>query len=291
MTGWSDHRGEPLASLVGPFPLRPFLEICARRTDGDLLLTSDGSSAMALVVVAGVARFVGEAHLTDYHSPLGAEPDELVAGMIEDQPNVSYDLDSMPAGAARPLAAAFEGAGRRVERTLDQPCRVLDLPGGPESWEAALDAKRRHEVRRKRRRYEREVGEPEFVAGSDYFDAFVALHRSAEGDKGGFMTDDMERFFADLRTVPGARIDALVTGGRVSAAAFGFEDGDAYYLYNSAYDRSLGALAPGIVLIDHLIGRTMRSGRTRFDFLKGSEPYKRRLGAQERPLYRLSVAA
>ncbi|NIS37572.1 MAG: GNAT family N-acetyltransferase, partial [Actinobacteria bacterium] len=67
------------------------------------------------------------------------------------------------------------------------------------------------------------------------------------------MTDQMEGFFLDLLTVPGGRLDVLHDGDRVVAAAVGFEDDDAYYLYNSAFDRSLADLSPGIVLIDALV--------------------------------------
>ena len=69
------------------------------------------------------------------------------------------------------------------------------------------------------------------------------------------------------------------------AVAFGFEDPDAYYLYNSAYHPAAAEASPGVVLLDRLLDRTMAAGRTRFDLLKGDERYKFQLGAIPRPLF------
>ena len=69
------------------------------------------------------------------------------------------------------------------------------------------------------------------------------------------------------------------------AASFGFEDDSAYYLYNSAFDPGAAAASPGAVLVDLLISAAVAAGRNRFDFLKGDEDYKFRLGAVPRPLF------
>jgi CelD/BcsL family acetyltransferase involved in cellulose biosynthesis len=69
------------------------------------------------------------------------------------------------------------------------------------------------------------------------------------------------------------------------AAAFGFEDEQAYYLYNSSFDPTVASASPGIVLCDTLIRSAIASGRRRFDFLKGGEGYKRQFGARPRPLF------
>ena len=115
-----------------------------------------------------------------------------------------------------------------------------------------------------------------------------ALHRLAEGRKGRFMTPAREAFFRDLAAVPGARVDILAgDAGAPVAAAIGFQDDDAYYLYNSAYDPNHGAVSPGIVMLWMLLESVISSGTAIFDFLKGNEAYKLRLGAEARPLYAL----
>ena len=118
---------------------------------------------------------------------------------------------------------------------------------------------------------------------------FARLHRMAKGDKGRFMTERMQAFFADLEASAGAVVDFLGDPQSPAAAAFGFEHGDAYYLYNSAYDPAASPHSPGIVLVASLIDAAIRSGKKRFDFLKGDEMYKTRLGAGRRTLYELTA--
>ncbi|HAX81359.1 MAG TPA: hypothetical protein DCY40_02185 [Actinobacteria bacterium] len=89
----------------------------------------------------------------------------------------------------------------------------------------------------------------------------------------------------------GAVIDVLCDGdGAPVGAAFGFEDADTYYLYNSAFHQERSELSPGIVLVTALIDAAIAGGKRRFDFLKGGEDYKARLGAVPRPLFALEGA-
>lgn len=98
------------------------------------------------------------------------------------------------------------------------------------------------------------------------------------------MTEAMERFFWTLITSAGAAIDLLTVAGSPVAAAFDFIDGDTLYLYNSAYAEDAADASPGIMLLALMIERSVDDGLHRFDFLKGDEQYKYRLGAVDRPL-------
>lgn len=105
------------------------------------------------------------------------------------------------------------------------------------------------------------------------------------------MSPARARFFAALHDDVGGVIDVLRGGDGVAVAAgFGFEDAAGYYLYNSAFEPEAATASPGIVLVNLLIEHAIRRGLPRFDFLKGSEPYKFRLGARPRPLYRITGA-
>jgi CelD/BcsL family acetyltransferase involved in cellulose biosynthesis len=290
MTDWNDLIGTPWAPHTGPFPQPGFLRVWSRHRAVDPLVVAADGAAAAFVVEPDAVRFAGEHHLTDYHSPLGRVTGVVIDRLADAAP-LPLDFDSLPAEAADPLAAVVAEAGYTVTRTADEEsCQVVDISDAPaDGWEEILRSKDRHELRRKRRRYLAGRGEPQVDSGREYFDAFVDLHRESEGAKGRFMTEEMAAFFADLLGSGGGRLDVLHDGDRVAAAAVGFEDDEAYYLYNSAFDRDLGELSPGIVLIDALVTRAVAAGRTRFDFLKGGEVYKRRLGATERPLYRIEA--
>lgn len=100
------------------------------------------------------------------------------------------------------------------------------------------------------------------------------------------MTADRESFFRDLASLPAARVDVLAgAAGTPVAASIGFQDDRAFYLYNSAYDPAAAASSPGMVLLWKLFESVVEGGVSLFDFLKGDEAYKLRLGARPRPLY------
>lgn len=293
MSEWSplDRAGAPLAPHVGPFPRADFVEAWWRhRGSGTPIALERAGAALPLVFDGGMIRIAGEADLTDYHSPLGADVPALVEAVFTEVPTGStISFDSLPLEAARPLAAAMAASGAAVTSAEHSATMVVDLTGGDYMME--LDGKHRHEIRRKVRRFQESFGDPGLRRDDSGFEVFVEMHRAAPGEKGEFMTDAMEAFFRDLLRIPGAVLDLLTDGaGRPVAAAFGFEDDDTYYLYNSSFAPEAAAGSPGIVLCDRLIRAAVSAGRQRFDFLKGTEEYKRRFGAKARPLMAIQGA-
>lgn len=280
----------PLAAAVGPFPGRDFLGVWAGHRGIDVMVVEAGEAALTLWDDAGVIRFAGEADLTDYHSPLGADPTGLVAGLRTVLgTGTRVHFDSMPQEAADAVVRGLAESGTDVSPARHEIAAVLDLPGSRDAYLAGLGSKQRHEVRRKRRRFVDAFGDAELRRRSDAFGAFVDLHRCAPGDKGEFMTDPMARFFEALLD-KGFVLDVLETpSGDLAAAAFAYEDDDAYYLYNSAFDPEAYHASPGVVLVDMLIEQAIEAGKPRFDFLKGDEVYKFRLGAAERPLFEVEA--
>jgi len=186
------------------------------------------------------------------------------------------------------MGAGLEQAGCDYQRVTHEVAMVLELPASFPAYAASLEKKHRHELARKRRRFQTRLGAPALVETTDLA-AFVRLHRLAPGRKGSFMTPAMEAFFADLAGLSQTRIHLLEVEGMAVAASFGFLDADGYYLYNSAYDPGVGEASPGVVLLAEMIDRLIGAGVTRFDFLKGDEAYKHQLGALSRPLYRLQA--
>lgn len=283
------------APATGPFPGRVFLETWwdfeSAATDR-LLIADDGRALIPAMMRNGLVELVGDPEVTDYHSPHGTDLAgalALIAAAVP--PGTPFRFDSIPHEAADALGAAAAECGIGVARDQHEVAAVLTLPGSFDDYLAMIGKKERHETRRKRRRFEAEIGEPRLqrVAGPEAVRMFGEMHRKASGDKGHFMTPPMERFFAALHERAGAVIDLLSGADGVPvAAAFGFEDAAAYYLYNSAYDPEASHASPGVVLIAMLIESAIAAGHTGFDFLKGDEAYKFRLGAEARPLYVLS---
>ncbi len=277
----------PVASHTSVFPSRGFLETWWNHFGtGELRILE---AAEALVPLwhrpDGVVAFVGDSDLTDYHSPLGSASAGTIAGYLAQLPGqTAYHFDSLPGEAAEALGAILVGSAVEEEEAAYR----LTLPGSADVLWQSLTKKERHELRRKRRRFTELLGEPRLLQGTqDPMGVFAEMHRMAPGEKGRFMTKEREAFFRDLVALPGARVDLI--GGAADndavAAAFGFEDVSGYYLYNSAYHPDWAAASPGIVALTLLLEGAIARGRTVFDFLKGDETYKSRLGAVARPLF------
>jgi CelD/BcsL family acetyltransferase involved in cellulose biosynthesis len=289
----------PVAHRVGPFPHRRFIDaVWRRRNPIDVALPVQSEDAFVPLQwrrgESGPAQasFAGIADLVDYRSPLGEEEAvaTTMAAALEDMPPGTEVLfDSLPEEGAAPLSKAMAEVGLESERSQHTVAAVLDLPGDPDAWLGSLGKKDRHELRRKVRRFEAALGPATLERSHGRgpgLEAFLSLHRRAAGAKGRFMDDGMTEFFGDL-VDSGFHVDLLTAGSRTVAGGFSFEDGEGYYLYNSAYEPDDAAASPGVMLLWHLIHRAIEDGRAVFDFLKGDEPYKFRLGAEPRPLYEL----
>jgi CelD/BcsL family acetyltransferase involved in cellulose biosynthesis len=128
---------------------------------------------------------------------------------------------------------------------------------------------------------------------SEDLELFMDLHRSSPGEKGRFMVPGTELFFRRLADTllpdESLRLAFLESEGRKLAGTVGFRDGDRFLLYNSAYDHTLGAVSPGMVLLSELIRSAIGEGRRGFDMLKGDLPYKYRYGARPRRISRLRL--
>lgn len=288
---WSFPDDDPYDRHVGPFPGERFVvDWMATLGVGTPLSASAPNAFLPLVEVDGLVTIAGDAGVTDYHSPLGTEPGDLASSLIEIRNSVdSVVLDSLPPDSFRELEAAFESAGQPIEVDQDLAAAVITVEG---DYLEGLSKKQRHEVRRKERRFNEMLGEPELEVCTDReaaIDRFVGIHRQSDGDKGRFLTAEREQFFRRLYASPGWEIAELRSRGGVAASLFGYRESDAYYLYNSAYDPEFREASPGVVALYQLIEHLVSSGCRRIDLLKGDEIYKFRMGAKRRPLYTISL--
>lgn len=283
-----------VAPAVGPFASREFLSAvwdCSPR-GADLFIAESSDALAALSLADGTLEMVGHRDLVDYRSPLGDGVVELLRNVATSVPSgTRIRFDSLPEEAAGPIASGLAMAGVDPEMESHTTAAVLTLPASFDDYLTSIGKKERHELRRKRRRYEASAGPVDVVSATgagDAFDQFIECHRRSSGDKGSFMSSQMARFFGDLLALPGWQVDAMFGDrGQVAAAAFSFTDESGYYLYNSAYEPELSHLSPGQVLLGALIEQAIDRRLEVFDFLKGDEAYKHRLGSAKRPLYEI----
>jgi CelD/BcsL family acetyltransferase involved in cellulose biosynthesis len=264
--------------------------------------------AVAFERIDATLRFLGGTEVTDYMGPVGlpdrqeAVAKELWAALGSRDDWRDADLRGLPED--RPwlglLADSAAGIGLQVE-VVDDQNGVAPFLALPDTWEAYLEglpAKLRHEIKRKAKKLEAETGPYRIVTATQenlhaLLDRFVELHRMSEGPKGVFMQPGMEIFFRRLGETFGPagifRLTFIEVGGQLAAGTIGFEFGGTFSLYNSAFDRTWGGLAPGMVLVGEDIRLAIEDGCRAFDLLKGDYQYKYRFGAVPRAVKRIVV--
>ncbi len=253
-------------------------------------------------------RFLGGTEVTDYLGPISRLEDRTdvadayVANLAQD-----VDWDEFVAGGMSGESGwpdAFRRALHRHDLTLieDGPedvCPRIDLSGGFEAYQKALNGRARQELNRKTRKLARDAGDLELVevpAGEvvGRIDAF--LDQAAEsfpGKASFFARPEIHEWFkalADEFAKDGIfRLHELQVGGLPAASTVSLVHGGEWGLYNSAFDPMLSSLAPGVVIINLLIERAAEEGCRAFDLLRGDEAYKYRFGAEDRQLERLII--
>jgi CelD/BcsL family acetyltransferase involved in cellulose biosynthesis len=258
-----------------------------------------------LVIEKQRARFIGAPDVCDYLDVVVA-PGRAVEFFTELLPVLRemgiLGLDLNPLHAESSVVTVLpdiqDRLGCRLKRFREETTFVLRLPSSWEAYLQLLSGKQRHEIRRKLRRLHeaadvslRVTADSATVAAE--MDGFLNLFKTNRPDKAAFMTDTMATFFRRLAETLASegllKLYFLDLDDTPAAAAMCFDDGRTMYLYNNGYDRRFNALSVGIMSKVLAIRDAIKRNRARFDFLKGSERYKHRLGGQPQPVYRCRI--
>lgn len=269
-----------------------------------LLLTGvlDGTTRLGVAPLRSngdVARFVGSPDVCDYLDCIvrpGVEK-EFFAALLDGLSGRgvrTLELHSLrpESSVLRHLVPLARERGNPIEMLDEDASMELDKFTSWDDYLAALDKKQRHELRRKLRNLTRagvvsyrSYTEPPEIARQ--MDAFLTLFTESREDKASFLTVAMNGFFrqavAALAADGVAQVGSLELDGKPVAMLLGFDHGDRFYLYNSGYDPACRDLSVGLICKAYGIGETIGRGM-RYDFLKGREVYKYRLGAREIPI-------
>lgn len=213
----------------------------------------------------------------------------------------ALDLCNIPADS--PLLwrwqPILEAEGYTVTITQQEVCPVIHLP---DSWEAylktVLDKKKRGEVRRKLRYAASPTHEISWgyePPTEENMERFFALMRASSPDKARFLenpahVDFFKRVMPVMAKCGWLLMSFLRIDGHDVAAYISFDYNDRILLYNSGYDPTLYAnLSPGLVLLAYLIRDAIERRRKVFDFLRGNEEYKYRMGGVDTAVMMLNA--
>ncbi len=248
------------------------------------------------------ASFIGDPDVCDYLDFVvarGRGP-EFFRLLIEElrQQGIRH-MDLGPVRADSTVMKELPPVAERLECEFsldrEEVSYELALPATWEDYLGVLKGTERHEIRRKLRRLEeaariefRRVDDPREVAHA--MDTFLGLFGANRSDKAAFMTSQRARFFRsvaeEMAEAGFLRLSFLELDARPAAAVMCFHDRSTVYLYNNGYDNRFRSLSVGLLSKVLSIREAIREGKKKFDFLKGPEAYKRRLGGKPVLLYR-----
>jgi CelD/BcsL family acetyltransferase involved in cellulose biosynthesis len=174
----------------------------------------------------------------------------------------------------------------------------LDLPTTWDEYLLQLKGKQRHEIRRKLRRL-KETGNISYRVVKEVkevkkeIETFFKLFRLSRKDKETFMTDKMTSFFRSLAESLAAekmlKLFFMDINEIPAAAVLCFDDKSRVYLYNNGFDIRFNPLSVGTLCKLFSIKDSIENSKHKYDFLKGAESYKYRLGGKEVPLYECKI--
>lgn len=253
--------------------------------------TSTGERALALVGCVDVSDYldviVAREHTQAVYAAL------LDTLLRNDFPRWDWlHLCNLPAASPTntQLKTLAEARGLMVQHGVRDVAPILELPTTWDAYLDALDKKQRHEIRRKLRRVQ-ETQPRWYTIGraADLDQAvadFIELHKKSRPDKNVFMDARMRGFFERMARTLFAhdwlQLSFLEIHNARAAAILNFIYNNDVLVYNSGYDPvQYGAYSPGIVLFAYSIQDAIAAGRRRYDFLRGNEEYKYRLGARD----------
>jgi CelD/BcsL family acetyltransferase involved in cellulose biosynthesis len=253
----------------------------------------------------GVASFIGDNSVCDYLDCIVAPGKEDTFSRTLLEYLSSHGVRSLILETLRPESLAGHNVVDEAKRRGNSvTCSHIDVSseiGLPATWEAylaSLEPKQRRDVERKIRQLNK-VAEVRFrllrdsEVGEDELAVFFQMMTESRRDKSEFLTAEMRSFFKKITAAMSAyglfRLAFLEVGVARVAAILYFEYHDRIYLYNSGYMPQYAEMNVGLVSKLYCIRQAIEERKRVFDFLKGPEVYKSRLGGHEVRLSRCVI--
>lgn len=258
-----------------------------------------------------IVHFVGCKEVTDYSDILVDKNhsdkvyEALADFLLENQDKYdALDLCNIP--AVSPTYTQFPNLlkekGFTTETNIQEVCPVIELPDSFEAYLALLDKKQGKEVQRKLRRAKGAGDSLNWYMVSDEhnldeeIDKFLKLMAASHPEKAKFLENDQNvTFFKSV--VPAAakagwlQMNFLEVMGDPVAAYVNFDYNNQILVYNSGLDpQKAAALSPGIILLSYNIEHAIENKREIFDFLRGDEQYKYKMGGQNTEVFNLKAS-
>jgi len=274
--------------------------IMARAADGELIgiapwFVEQPSRTMRTIGCVDVTDYLDVIAVPEQHEAFcGALADYLLTACSSDVTALSLCNIQANSATLQALPAQLTARGFFVETERQEVCPIITLPATFDDYLGQLDKKQRHELRRKMRRCEDSEDDKVawYIVGAEHdltqeLECFIYLMGSSHPDKAEFLQDAKNAAFfravmPKLAAHGWLQLAILTVNGEAAAAYISFDYQNRIGLYNSGLlPQSYSHLSTGIVLLTYIIRHAIEQGKTVFDFLRGNEDYKYRMGAQD----------
>lgn len=249
--------------------------------------------------------FIGDASVCDYADFIVSPGmEELFCSLLLDWLPVCK-VETLALETLRPESVSMQ-AWRDVatEKGKNMVCVQTDISFEmvlPQSWDSYLDSlesKQRHDITRKLRKMSA-IGDASFnvIQDDDITEedmgSFLNMMTHSRRDKSIFLTGEMRNYFKllvkNMAAYGVVRLGFLNLGAVRVAAVLYFEYNKRIYLYNSGYNPDYSDLSVGLISKLFCIRESIANHNAVFDFLKGTEDYKYRLGGKKVDLFRCGL--
>ena len=162
----------------------------------------------------------------------------------------------------------------------------IKLPKDWQSYLSTLSSHYRYELKRKLKTIvEQQLSVSKVIINPETINEYIRLIDASNQEKQNFYSASIRNFFIDLLYQPPVDLFFLYHNNVAVSSLITFNYKDDVMAYNTSYDLRFNHLSPGILLFGLVIQQAITKQKQWFDFLRGSEPYKYRLGALDQRLF------
>lgn len=245
---------------------------------------------LPLSVHGSTAHFTGGEEIADYLDVFGGqllqEHWKEVFAQLKRAGASTLDLRNIPQHSK---TLAYFRSVRSATISAEDTTPLLPLPASFDTYLQTLDRKKRHEIKRKLRRFETAYPTAHYSLRDSPDIPLLLRLMKHNADKRAFLTQSMESFFTALPSVaPDAIRQAVLTvDGNIAATVLLFLVSGSVLLYNSGYDPRIEG--SGWYLKTKIIEWAIEQNLSSLNFLQGGERYKYDLGATDALVYRVQL--
>ncbi|HCG91846.1 MAG TPA: hypothetical protein DEZ08_08445 [Dehalococcoidia bacterium] len=189
--------------------------------------------------------------------------------------------------------------GLTINITEEDVSPGIILPNTWDDFLAGLNKKDRHELRRKLRRLDTvENCVVQVIDDSDkldeYFSIFIKLMKMSRTEKESYLDIEKESYFKSIFEIAAdnkyLKLFLMSIDGTYASASLCFDYKGKRLLYNSGNNHDFDYYSVGLLLHSLAIKDAINNNFKYFDFLRGDEQYKYKLGGSNKQVYTLEVS-